>query len=414
MVNVNGSPIILQAKRMIDGLHDDAIDYPEILIKNGYIVEVGREGEIKKPPDVMYLDLGDLTILPGYIDAHVHLIGRRSYSPSENFVVPHDLKVIRAVEDCRKLIYAGFTTVRDMGSRIALSLKRGVNEGSIIGPRIIAAGRPISQTGGHGDIHYLPREDVIKKGILLADGPEECRRAVREAIRDGSDVIKIMTSGGVGSEKDAPWHPQFTVEEVRVIVEEAHRVGKLVASHAQGVEGIKIAILGGVDSIEHGYFLNNEVIQMMLDNDVYYVPTLCLVEVYKKSIEEGYDMPPWRLEKQRMCIEAMPKSFLAAYKAGVKIAAGTDYFGAPLREHGYNTDEMITMVKYGMLPMDAIKAGTKVAAECLGLGDKVGTLEPGKYADIVGVQGDPLNDISALREVKFVMKEGVIYKNAIS
>ncbi len=405
--------ILLRARKLITCSDIGVIDHPNILIKGDKILDVGKEGEVTVPRNAEIIDLEGQTLLPGLVDAHVHLSGRRSYNPSEYFVVPHDLKVIRAVDDCKKLLLSGFTTVRDMGSRIALSLKRGINEGTIIGPRIIAAGRPISQTGGHGDIHYLPREEVLRRGFLLADGVDDCRRAVREAIRDGSDVIKIMTTGGVGSEKDAPWYPQFTIDEVKVIVEEAHRVGRRVASHAQGAEGIKIAILGGVDSIEHGYFLDDEVIKLMLDYNVYYVPTLCLVEVYKKSLERGYDMPRWRLEKQKMCIDAMPKSFLEAYRAGVKIAAGTDYFGAPMRRHGDNADEVITMVKYGMDVMDAIYAGTRNAAECLGLNNLIGSIEPGKKADIIGLGGDPLKDINELKKVMFVMKDGVIYKNSI-
>ncbi|MGB9778272.1 MAG: amidohydrolase family protein [Candidatus Bathyarchaeales archaeon] len=402
--------ICIKAKLLIDGTGKAPINNPIIVVKGDKISEVGKEGEIGIVEDAKIVDLGDLTLLPGLTDAHVHLMGDRSYSPAEDIIVPHDLKVIRAVEDCQKLIKAGFTMVRDVGSSIALSLKRAINEGTIIGPRIFAAGRTISQTGGHSDLHYLPREEVIKMGVLLADGPDDCRRAAREALRDGADLIKIMSTGGVGSEKDDPHHPQFTVEEVKAITEEAHRTGRKVASHAQGAEGVKIAIAGGVNSIEHGYFLDEEAVQMMLEHKVFFVPTLCLVEVYKKSLEKPLDMPPWRLRKQQECIDAMPKSFMMAYKAGVKIAAGTDFFGPPMRAHGDNAAEPITMVKYGMTPMDAIVAATKNAAECIGIEKSVGTVEKGKLADIIAVQGNPLTDIEVLKKVEFVMKEGVIYK----
>jgi imidazolonepropionase-like amidohydrolase len=402
--------ICIKAKLLIDGTGKDPITNPVVIVKGDKISEVGKEGEIGIVEDAKIVDLEDLTLLPGLTDAHVHIMGDRSYSPAEDIIVPHDLKVIRAVEDCQKLLKAGFTMVRDVGSSIALSLKRAINEGTIIGPRVFAAGRTISQTGGHSDLHYLPRDEVIKMGVLLADGPDDCRRAAREALRDGADLIKIMSTGGVGSEKDDPHHPQFTVEEVKAITEEAHRTGRKVASHAQGAEGVKIAIAGGVDSIEHGYFLDEEAVQMMLEHKVFFVPTLCLVEVYKKSLEKPLDMPPWRLRKQQECIDAMPKSFMMAYKAGVKIAAGTDFFGPPMRAHGENAAEPITMVKYGMKPMDAILAATKNAAECIGIEKSVGTVEKGKLADIIAVEGNPLFDIGVLKNVEFVMKEGVIYK----
>lgn len=401
----------IKAGQLIDGTGREPLTNPVVVVKGDKIAEVGRESEIKVPEEAKIVNLENLTILPGLVDDHVHIYGRRSYSPAEEIITPHDLAVIRAVEDCWKILKAGFTMVRDLGSAIALSLKRAINEGTISGPRIFAAGRPISQTGGHSDIHYLPREEVIKKGALIADGPDDCRRAAREALRDGADLIKIMTSGGIGSEKDHPRYPQFTVDEVKAITEEAHRVERKVASHAEGAEGVKIAVLGGVDSVEHGFFLDEESVQLMINRNVYFVPTLCLVEVYKKALERPYDMPPWRLKKQEECIDAMPKSFMMAYKAGVKIAAGTDYFGPPLRAHGDNADEAITMVKYGMKPMDAILAATKNAAECIGIGGIVGTVERGKLADIIGVQGNPLEDITVLKKVEFVMKEGTIYIN---
>jgi len=401
--------ICIKARLLIDGSGREPITNPVVIVKGDKIAEVGRESEIKIPEKAKMVDLGNLTILPGLTDAHVHISGDRSYSPAEEIITPHDLMVIRAVEDCQKLLKAGFTMVRDVGSSIALSLKRAIKEETIPGPCIFAAGRPISQTGGHSDIHYLPREEVIKRGALIADGPDDCRRAAREALRDGADLIKIMTSGGIGSEKDHPRYPQFTVNEVKAITEEAHRVERRVASHAEGAEGVKIAIAGGVDSIEHGFFLDEECVQMMLSHNVYFVPTLCLVEVYKKALERPYDMPPWRLKKQEECMEAMPKSFMMAYKAGVKIAAGTDYFGPPMRAHGDNADEAITMVKYGMKPMDAILAATRNAAECIGVENIVGTVEAGKLADIIGVEGNPLEDITVLKKVEFVMKEGKIH-----
>ena len=399
----------VKARLLIDGTGMNLLSNPIIVIGGSLIKEVGREGEIKIPEGAKTIDLKEKTILPGLIDVHVHISGRRSYSPAEEIITPHDLMVIRASEDCGKLLRAGFTTVRDCGSKISLSLKIAINEGTILGPRIFAAGRTISQTGGHGDIHYLPREEVIRRGILLADGPDDCRRAARESLRDGADLIKIMTTGGVGSEKDEPYHSHFTVDEIKAITDEAHRVGKRVATHAQGAEGVKNAIIGGVDSIEHGYFLDDEAVKMMSERGIYYVPSLALVDVYKKSLEKPYDMPTWRIRKQKECVDAMPKSFLMAYKAGVKIASGPDYFGASMRAHGENADEPISMVKYGMKPMDAIVAATKTGAECIGVQNKLGTIEKGKIADIIGVDGNPITDITVLKRVTFVMKDGCLY-----
>ena len=396
----------LTASLLIDGTGADPIRDVVVVVEGDKILEVGTRNRIQIPSGAHRIELGAKTLMPGMVDAHLHILGSRSYGAAEELTTPHDLLVLQAAEDCFKLVKAGFTMVRDCGSSIALSLKRAIENGVIPGPRIFAAGRPLSQTAGHGDIHYLPRDEVLRQGILLCDGPDDCRRAAREALRDGVDLIKISTTGGVGSEKDNPWEPQFTVEEIEAITYEAHNVGKRVASHAQGAQGIKNAIIGGVDSIEHGFFLDDECVELMLEHGTYYVPTFALVEVYKRSLESPYDMPPWRLRKQQMCIEAMPKSLMKAYKAGVKIATGPDYFGAPLRAHGDNADDLIAMVKYGMKPMDVLVAATRNGADCIGIEDKVGTLAPGKIADIIALDGNPLENIEAVKRVAYVMKEG--------
>lgn len=397
---------VLTASLLIDGAGSQPIKDGAVVVDGEKIIEVGSKNDVRIPSGATRIDFEGKTLMPGMIEAHLHIMGSRSYGAAEEIVTPHDLLVLRGAEDCFKLLKAGFTTVRDCGSSIALSLKQAINTGVIPGPRIYASGRPLSQTMGHGDIHYLPREEVLKRGILLCDGADDCRRAAREALRDGADLVKIMTTGGVGSEKDHPWEPQFTIEEIRAITYEAHNVGKRVASHAQGAQGVKNAIVSGVDTIEHGYFLDDECIELMLKHKSYYVPTFALLEVFKKAVEKPYDMPPWRLRKQQMCIEAMPKSLMMAYKAGVKIATGTDYFGAPLREHGDNADELITMAKYGMKPMDVLVAATKNGAECIGIENTVGTLTQGKTADIIALNGNPLNDIEAVKRVVYVMKEG--------
>ncbi len=399
---------VLLPDRLFDG-RGEFLDKPAVIVEGKRVADVTTRGSVEVGERATIVELKGVTLMPGLVDAHVHFSGLRTYNPAEAVVVPQELRTLRAAQDAQKALLSGFTTLRDCGGTIALALKRAVAEGTIQGPRILAAGRPICQTGGHCDAHYLPLEDVVRRGhVLLCDGPWECRKAARIALREGADLIKVMTSGGVGSEKDDPRHPQMSVEEVRSVTEEAHRVGKRVASHAQGAEGVKIAVLGGVDSIEHGYFLDEESIGLMLERGVFYVPTLCLVEVYKKTLESPPPgIPEWRLRKQEECVEHMPQSFRAAYRAGVKIATGTDYYGPPLRAFGDHADEPITMVKYGMNPVDALVASTKNAAECLGLSD-IGTVEKGKIADLVGVLGDPATDIESLRRVAFVMKEGTI------
>lgn len=404
----NRERYVLLPDRLFDG-KGNFLSKPAVVVEGKYIVDVATTGSIDIGKQSTAIELRGVTLLPGLIDAHVHFTGLRTYNPAEVAVVPQDLRVLRAAQDAQKALLSGFTTLRDCGGTIALSLKRATAEGSVLGPRIVASGRPICQTGGHCDTHYMPLEDVIKRAsALLCDNPWECKKAARIVLRDGADFIKVMTSGGVGSEKDDPRHPQMSVEEVRAVVEEARRVGKKVASHAQGAEGVKIAVLGGVDSVEHGYFLDEESVELMIEKGVYYVPTLCLVEVYKKTLENPPPgIPEWRLKKQGECVEYMPQSFRAAYKAGVKIATGTDYYGPPLRAFGSNADEPIAMVKYGMKPVDALIASTRNAAECLGLSN-IGVVEKGMVADLVGVLGDPEAEIEALRKVVFVMKEGSV------
>ncbi|MEM4621565.1 MAG: amidohydrolase family protein [Sulfolobales archaeon] len=403
---VNHERYVLLPDRLFDG-KGNFLSKPAVVVEGKRIVDITTRGSVDVGEQSKVIELKGVTLLPGLVDAHVHFTGLRTYNPAEIAVVPQDLRVLRAAQDAQKALLSGFTTLRDCGGTIALSLRRAIAEGTVPGPRILASGRPICQTGGHCDTHYMPLEDVIKRGsALLCDGPWECRKAARIALRDGADFIKVMTSGGVGSEKDDPRHPQMSVEEVKAVAEEAHRVGKKVASHAQGAEGVKIAILGGVDTIEHGYFLDEESIELMKERGVCYVPTLCLVEVYRKTLENPPPgIPEWRLKKQEECIEYMPQSFRAAYRAGVKIATGTDYYGPPLRAFGSHADEPIVMVKYGMNPVDALTASTKNAAECLGLSN-VGVVDKGMVADLVGVLGDPETDIETLRNVVFVMKEG--------
>jgi imidazolonepropionase-like amidohydrolase len=404
----------IRAGRLYDGT-GNALASPVIGVAGGRITAV-RAGPQAAPEGAPVLDLGEeVTLLPGLTDLHTHVTGARSYAPGEAQLVPPALAVARAIQDLGRLIDAGYTTIRDLGSITALELAEAVADGTVRGPRIIAAGPIISQTGGHGDTHYLPLEEVRRRrGNLIADGPDACRQAVRQALRMGAQVIKICTTGGVGSVNDSPHDTQFTPEETRAMVEEAHRAGRKVASHAQGTAGILQAVEAGVDSIEHGYFLTREVAELMAERGTAYVPTFALYPVYRQAQTEGHGMPPWRLRKQAEVMDAMPQSVALARQAGVTIGTGADFAGIPLREHGANAREIVALVEHGgMTAMEAISAATLSAARILGREADQGSVATGKVADLVGVAGDPAREIRRLLDgVVFVMKDGEVVRRA--
>lgn len=406
---VTDDGLLLRAQFLIDGISGEAVEDAALLIEGERIAAVGRGADfgVFRGP---VLDLGTRTLLPGLIDAHAHLAGRRSFAPAEAITTPHDLMALRAAEDARRALAAGFTTVRDAGGMIALSLRAAVEEGSVPGPRIFAAGPMISQTGGHGDAHYLSLAEARRLNPGIADGVDACRAAVRFAARMGADWIKICTTGGIGSARDHPWDVHFTAAEVEAVVDEAHRLGKRVGAHAQGRDGVLAAVRAGVDAIEHGYWIDEECVEEMLARGTFLVPTLALVELFKRAIDEPLDMPPWRLRKQRDAIGAMERAFALACEARLPLAAGPDYMGPAPRNHGANADEAITMAKYGLPPVDALRAATIGGARVLGIEDDAGTLQPGKWADVIAVEGDPTRDPEALRRVACVIKAGVIHQ----
>jgi imidazolonepropionase-like amidohydrolase len=398
--------MILKAARLFD-VHQSVIRPNASLV-----VEDGRITARAVTPKDRVIDLGDVTILPGLVDSHAHISGSRTFESLQELSLPLELRALRAASDAKKLLTAGFTTVRDCGGRGALSLRDAINEGSLEGPRLFAAGPVICQTGGHFDNHSLsPEESMSKGGHLLADGVDACRRAVREAVRAGADFIKICTTGGVGSLRDHPNDEHYTLAEIEAITDEAHRLGKRVASHAQGKAGVINAIKGGVDSVEHGYFVDEECLDLMLEHGTFFVPTFALIEAFKRSLANPMGVPEWRLKKQREVMGAMERAFEIVKDSDLVIGAGPDYFGPVTREHGHNADEAIVMVKYGMRPEKALQAITINGAEIIGIEDDTGSLEPTKRADIIAVEGNPLEDITALKNVKFVMKDGTIYKN---
>lgn len=401
--------LVIDAGRVIDGTGDEALDDGRIVVDDeGRIDAVGPAEDLSVPTDADHVAYPEKTIVPGLIDAHLHLQGNRSMDMMDWVTDSDALSAARATADLRALAASGFTSVRDAGSTTGTALRQAVEEGDVPGPRVFTSGQALSQTGGHGDVHSLPFEWVESGGAsisTLADGPTECRREVRKRLREGTDLIKIMTTGGVLSERDEPDQTQFTEAEVSAIVEEAHRAGRPVASHAQGTPGIKLALENGVDTIEHGFYIDDEAIDLFIETGAVFVPTLAIMH---RIVEQGadYGVPDHALEKASAAAEAHVDSTRRAYEADVPIATGTDFLGPELVPHGENALEAELLVeKIGMDESEALAAATGVAAEALPT-DHVGTLEAGKDADFAVIDGHPHDDISVLRAVTATYKTG--------
>ncbi|MEM4517660.1 MAG: amidohydrolase family protein [Desulfurococcaceae archaeon] len=426
-MNNMGSWIIVREARLFDG-REKVIENAVIVIDpSGYIRDVGSEGSVEYPrvENIIEINARGLTALPGLIDAHMHLTGFRTGDViKEPLLTPYETLVARCVVDLESLINAGFTTVVDAGSVIALGLKQAVEEGSIKGPRIIAAGLPISQTFGHGDTHYLPIEyvdyrttklnDPIKS--LICDGVDECRKATRYALRMGSDFIKIFTTGGVLSQRDRPEYTQFTLDEIKAIVYEAEAAGRFVHAHAEGSKGIINALEGGVKVIAHADMIDEDGITLALEKNAVIVPTLAVSEhIINYGAELG--LPSWAIEKENELYKHHVDNVRRAYREGVKIATGTDFWGGVKAfRHGDNALEIVLFVeKLGMTPKEAIKSATAIASEVAGLKD-IGAIEKGRKADLILIEGNPLDNIKLIlskEKVKLVMKNGKILKNGI-
>ncbi len=386
-----------------------------VLIRNGK-VEAIRDGFVDPAgiTGAKLIDLRDNFVLPGLIDCHVHLDSDRAGQEGlvENLTNGPAYFAYEAAVNARKTLEAGFTTVRNLGNGdgVTLALRDAIAAGKVPGPRIIDAGYSISTTSGHGDAslglspelaEHAPQEN-------LCDGAESCRRAVRLQIRRGVDVIKIMTTGGVNSRIGAGVNRQMFDDEAKALIEAAHLYGKKVAVHAHGADGINLALRNGADSIEHGTLLDEEGIKLFLKTGAYYVPTLSTINGYLERIAKDPNAyPPEVRAKIDWRISITGKSLEKAFPRGVKIAFGTD---AGVSKHGRNADEFELLVKYGMPPAEAIKAATVNAADLLGLSNEIGTLEPGKRADLIAVSGDPLKDVTVRKKVEFVMKDGVVVR----
>lgn len=405
---------VLRAARLIDATGRAPIANAVVVVTDDRITAVGPASSVRAPAGAKVIDLGDATLLPGFIDAHTHIIGRVLGDPEADAAAVKDYSsfgAILAVANAQRTLLAGFTTIRNVGARGEfddVALRKAINEGWVDGPRMMTAGHSLGITGGHCDENaYRPGllDGSIREGI--ADGPEQVRAAVRYQVKYGADVIKTCATGGVLSEGDAVGVTQYTYEEMKAVVDEASKLERKVAAHAHGAEGIKIAARAGVASIEHGSFLDAEGARLMAERGTYLVPTLMAGEAVERLAKGGV-LKGLRGEKALAAAAAMRNAIKLAVASRVPIAFGTD---AGVIPHGTNGHEFALLVEWGgMRPLDAIMAGTLNAARLLGWEKNLGTLEAGKLADIVAVAGDPLRDIRVMEQTTFVMKEGFVYK----
>lgn len=406
--------VALRAARLIDGTGAAPLNNAIVIVTNNKITAVGDTNSVRIPPGAKVIDLGNVILLPGFIDAHTHLVGRVLGDPEGDMAAVRDYDsfgAILGVLHARDTLMAGFTSVRNVGASGRfddMALRKAINEGWTIGPRIETAGHAIGITGGHCDENGF-RPGLVQLGPIdgVADGPEQIRQAVRLQIKYGADVIKTCATGGVLSEGDAVGATQYSFEELKALVEEANKLDRKVAAHAHGTEGIKLAVRAGVSSIEHGSFLDEEGARMMAERGTFLVPTLMAGEAVERAAKNGV-LKGLRAEKALAAAAAMRHGIKIAIANKVQIALGTD---AGVIPHGTNAREFVLLVEWGgMSPMESIMAGTINGAKLLGWDKNLGSLTPGKWADIVAVSGDPLKDIHNLEKVVFVMKNGVVYK----
>ena len=407
--------VVLKAARLIDGTGGAPITNAVVVVTDNSITAVGAAGQVRVPANARMIDLGDVTLMPGFIDAHTHLIGRVLGDPAGDTADVRDFEsfgAILGVEHARATLMAGFTSVRNVGAAGRfddMALRKAIDEGWTPGPRIMTAGHALGIRGGHCDQNAF-RPGLLDRGIEdgIADGPDQVRAAVRYQVKYGADVIKTCATGGVLSEGDAVGATQYSFEELKAMVEEANKLERKVAAHAHGTEGIKLAVRAGVASIEHGSFLDDEGARLMKERGAFLVPTLSAAEAVERAAKSGV-LKGLRAEKALAAAAAVRHAIKLAVANKVQIALGTDAGVVP---HGTNAHEFLLMVQWGgMSNMDAIVAGTSNAAKLLGWDKKLGSLTPGKWADIVAVSGDPSKDMEDIQKVVFVMKNGVVYRN---
>ncbi|MBI1310859.1 amidohydrolase family protein [bacterium] len=403
---------IIHAGRLINGYDGQVHHEMTLVVGDGRIVSVDK-GYAEPKPDDLLIDLKPYTVTPGWMDMHTHLMSQHhSKVYSDKFFMNQADYALRSTVYAKRTLMAGFTTVRDLGDNgvNSVSLRKAIDEGWVVGPRIFTSGKSLATTGGHADPTNGLKGDFRRDADPVdgvVNGPDDARKAVRQRYKDGADLIKLTATGGVLSLAANGQNPQFTEEELRVIVETAKDYGMTVAVHAHGTEGMKRAVLAGVDSIEHGTFMTDEVMQLMKERGTYLVPTISAgIWVAQKAEEDDY-FPAIVRPKAAAIGPVARQMFARAAKAGVKIAFGTDSGVSP---HGENAQEFQWMVEGGLSPMQAIQSATLEAARLLKIDDRLGTLEPGKIADVVAVKGNPIDDIRVTRDVVFVMKDGAVYR----
>ncbi|HEY1677117.1 MAG TPA: amidohydrolase family protein [Candidatus Sulfotelmatobacter sp.] len=403
----SASPVAIHAGHVYDVATGTMLADQLLVIEDGKIVSLGAASRAKAPAGALRIELPNATILPGLIDAHTHLTMNPDFG-YDTLAISVPREALIGAKNARTTLLAGFTAVRNVGAGgfTDVALRDAINAGDVPGPRMLVSGPALGITGGHCDNDMLPFE-YHKSDDGVADGIAAVQHKVRENIKYGADLIKICATGGVLSLGDDPQHSQYTLEEMKAIVADAHRLGRKVAAHAHGAEGIRWASEAGVDSIEHGSYIDDAAIAVMKEHGTYLVPTLYLGDwmIDNAGLTR---LPPPLLAKAQVVIPAARKNIAHAFASGVKVAFGTD---AAVYPHGMNAHEFAVMVKLGMAPLQAIQSATINAADLLGWSGKVGTLAPGAWADVIAVDGDPGKDVTTLEHVKFVMKGGEVVKN---
>ena len=406
---VNASTLVFTAARMVDVLGGHEVDRPQIVVTDGRIVSIARQGEAV-PAESRKIDLGNRTLLPGLIDMHVHLTSEPLFSGYRSYEFTDSFWVAVGVANARRTLEAGFTTVRNVGSEHYddVGLKQAIERGYIVGPRIVPATYALGSTGGHCDSTQFP-PSITTAGTQIANSPDEYRALVRKVHKYGAEVIKVCMTGGVLSKTDDVGAQQLSLEEIKAVVEEAHRLGLRVAVHAHGAAGINDALRGGVDTIEHASLADAESLKLAKERGAWFD-----MDIYNDDyiLSEGAKNGVFAesLEKERMIGRKQRETFRAAHAAGVKMLFGTD---AGVYPHGLNARQFAKMVEWGMTPMEAIQAATKSAAEALGRTADVGAIAPGRFADLIALDQDPVHDIHALESVAIVIKGGEIVKGSV-
>jgi imidazolonepropionase-like amidohydrolase len=398
---------VILAGKLLDVRTGDTLSNQAIVVEGDKIVSVGPMSAVKLSGNESRIELSNATLLPGLIDAHTHL----TFDPQfgyESLAISVPREALIGAKNARVTLEAGFTTVRNVAASgyADVALRDAINAGDVPGPRMLVSGPPLGITGGHCDNNLLPFEyHATEDGV--ADGIEQVQHKVREVIKYGADLIKVCATGGVLSKGDDPNASQYTLEEMKAIVTDAHRLGRKVAAHAHGAQGVIWASEAGVDSVEHGHLMNDEAIAVLKKNGTYLVPTLYLMD-WQRAHGAQANLPAFLKAKMELVSSVGKQNVQKAIKAGVKIGMGTD---AAVYPHGLNAHELEVYVQLGMTPLGAIQSATINDADLLGWKDKIGALEAGKWADIIAVDGDPLHDITVLQRVKFVMKGGQVVKN---